>query len=932
MPQVPSNLIPTTITQLPTVPVASADSWVLITYQGKSYKITAGNLVGTATVPTSRLIIAGTGLTGGGSLASDVTLSIANSGVTDLQLDTTGVTAGVYGTSSTIPVLTINNKGRITSASSVALSVSNLTGGSANRIPYQINSTTTDFIGAPSVSNTVLTWNGSSFVWQAASAGSGTVTSVSATSPLTITGSPTVNPTINIPAATTLVSGYLTSTDWNTFNNKQPAGSYLTTVTADAPLSGSGTSASHLSIPAATASVNGYLTSADWSTFNSKQPAGAYLTTVTADSPLTGLGTSASHLSIPAATTSTSGYLTSTDWNTFNNKVGAITSTDGSVTITGTTTVDLSVAVSASTTNVICQVRNTTGATLTKGTVVYITGATGQTPTVSKALATSDATSAQTLGLMTADLANNSNGYVTIIGLVTDVNTSAYSDGQQLYLSGTTAGTMTATKPQAPLHLVYVAVVEYAHPIHGKLFVKVQNGYELDEIHDVQITSPANGQTIIYDSATSLWKNALVNLASNVTGNLPVTNLNSGTGASGTTFWRGDGTWATPAGGGSGTVTQVDTTGSVSGITLTGGPITTTGTVTLGGSLDLSVPPAIGGTTPNSVTATELTVTQSQLFTTVTPGNAGEGVVTMVDAGGGYDVLDIYMDDGLGGTYPVRFSAGTIQNGCYVLSPDYLTNYQYIQLACPSGMSTFYTLTFPPTAGSNNQVLKTDGSGNLDWANKFVLGAGTATAGTAPIKFTSGTNLTTAEAGAMEYDGKVAYFTPSNTSRALLPSPYIYRKNTATTLASATGNQAIFGLTSGVTVAANTIYEIECEFQLTTTGTTSHTEAFGFTLATATVTNMGVAVNRLSGNTTSTALGTYLTSVTPVVVTGALTTAQVGIYRVRGTIAFGTGGSINPVIAFSAAPGGTSTIVLGGFMKMTPIGTTGSNVSIGTWA
>lgn len=169
-------------------------------------------------------------------------------------------------------------------------------------------------------------------------------------------------------------------------------------------------------------------------------------------------------------------------------------------------------------------------------------------------------------------------------------------------------------------------------------------------------------------------------------------------------------------------------------------------------------------------------------------------------------------------------------------------------------------------------------------------------------------------------------------SNQFLPSLY-YRKNTATTLTSATGNQSIFGLTSGVTVAANTTYLVECEFELTTTGTTSHTESFGFTLATATVTNMGVTINRLAATTTSSALGGYLTSVTPVVVTGALTTAQTVTYRIKGTVAFGaTGGSINPVIAFSAAPGGTSTIVLGSWMRLTPVGATGANVVIGTWA
>ena len=208
--------------------------------------------------------------------------------------------------------------------------------------------------------------------------------------------------------------------------------------------------------------------------------------------------------------------------------VSSVASADGSVTVTTTSgAVDLSVAVAASTTNVICQVRNTTGTTLTKGTAVYISGATGQIPTVSKALATGDSTSAQTLGLMTADLANNSNGYVTVIGLITNLDTSAYTDGAQLYLSGTTAGTLTATKTYAPTHLVYVAVVEHAHPTQGKLFVKVQNGYELDEIHNVSAQSPSNGQTIIYNASTSLWEKA------NITGTANQVTVTNGAGSIG---------------------------------------------------------------------------------------------------------------------------------------------------------------------------------------------------------------------------------------------------------------------------------------------------------------------------------------------------------------------------------------------------------------
>lgn len=157
--------------------------------------------------------------------------------------------------------------------------------------------------------------------------------------------------------------------------------------------------------------------------------------------------------------------------------------------------------------NLVTEVYNETGSTLTKGTIVYINGGHGNLPTVTKAIATSDATSAQTYGVVRSDITNNNNGYVTVIGSLSDLDTQAYPAGTQLYLSGTTAGTWTSTKPHAPIHLVYVGIVVRSHPTQGVVEIKIQNGYELDELHDVQITSPTNGNILQYDSATSLWKN-----------------------------------------------------------------------------------------------------------------------------------------------------------------------------------------------------------------------------------------------------------------------------------------------------------------------------------------------------------------------------------------------------------------------------------------
>lgn len=151
------------------------------------------------------------------------------------------------------------------------------------------------------------------------------------------------------------------------------------------------------------------------------------------------------------------------------------------------------------------EVYNETGATLTKGTVVYINGGHGNLPTVTKALAVGDATSAQTFALVQSDITNMNNGYVVVAGGISNLDTQAYAAGTALYLSGTTAGAYTSTKPYAPIHLVYVGVVVRSHPTQGVIEVKIQNGYELDELHNVSAQSPSDGMIISYVAATSLW-------------------------------------------------------------------------------------------------------------------------------------------------------------------------------------------------------------------------------------------------------------------------------------------------------------------------------------------------------------------------------------------------------------------------------------------
>jgi nitrogen fixation protein len=166
--------------------------------------------------------------------------------------------------------------------------------------------------------------------------------------------------------------------------------------------------------------------------------------------------------------------------------------------------------------------------TLTKANyqAVRISGATGQRLSVQLAQGNTDLNSADTIGLVTETIATNQEGFIVTMGQIEEINTTGslqgetWVDGDVLYLSPTIAGKLTNIKPKgATGHIIVIGYVEYAHAIHGKIYVKIMNGWELDELHNVFINNPLNNEGLFYESATQLWKNKPI---STVLGYTPV--------------------------------------------------------------------------------------------------------------------------------------------------------------------------------------------------------------------------------------------------------------------------------------------------------------------------------------------------------------------------------------------------------------------------
>jgi hypothetical protein len=149
--------------------------------------------------------------------------------------------------------------------------------------------------------------------------------------------------------------------------------------------------------------------------------------------------------------------------------------------------------------------------------VVRVASASGQRLAVNLAQANNDANSADTIGVVVENIDPNQQGFILTMGQLLDINTTGskqgetWTEGDVLYLSPTTAGGMTNIKPNGSNgHIVVVGYLEYAHNSRGKIFVKIMNGWELDELHNVFINNPINNEVLAYETSTDLWKNKSV--------------------------------------------------------------------------------------------------------------------------------------------------------------------------------------------------------------------------------------------------------------------------------------------------------------------------------------------------------------------------------------------------------------------------------------
>jgi len=165
----------------------------------------------------------------------------------------------------------------------------------------------------------------------------------------------------------------------------------------------------------------------------------------------------------------------------------------------------LSVADASTATTLRTYVKNGSGSTINKGSVVYVTGADGTNALIDLATASTEAGSSKVLGIAASTMTNNAFGYVIENGQLSNIDTSSATAGSSVWLGNTLGSYVFNSPPAEPSNSVYLGVVTKANPSTGEVLVKVQNGYELDELHDVYVGGVSTALPLVYNSTSSGW-------------------------------------------------------------------------------------------------------------------------------------------------------------------------------------------------------------------------------------------------------------------------------------------------------------------------------------------------------------------------------------------------------------------------------------------
>jgi hypothetical protein len=152
-------------------------------------------------------------------------------------------------------------------------------------------------------------------------------------------------------------------------------------------------------------------------------------------------------------------------------------------------------------------VYNAETSSLTKGQVVYVSGSQGNRIAVKLANDSADRVSASTLGFVAETILAGGQGWVMTEGNLRKLNTTGLIGGKLLFL-GSTPGTYTQTPPVAPKHAVRLGYAERIDNTVGSIYIKIDNGYEIGELHDVvdSTTSSSYGDLLV--KSGSVWTNS----------------------------------------------------------------------------------------------------------------------------------------------------------------------------------------------------------------------------------------------------------------------------------------------------------------------------------------------------------------------------------------------------------------------------------------